>query len=62
LSDQLEGWLTGEGDKILGSLVSTFADESFAILLVLLLGVPALPLLTGGVTHVFELIALLVAL
>jgi hypothetical protein len=62
LSDQLEGWLTGEGDKTLGSLVSTFAEKSFAILLVLLLGVPALPLPTGGVTHVFELIAMLIAL
>ena len=62
LSDQLEGWLTGEGAKTLGSLVSTFAGKSFAVLLVLLLGVPALPLPTGGVTHVFELIAMLIAL
>jgi hypothetical protein len=61
LSDQLEGWLTDEGQKTFGSLVHTFGDKSFAILLVLLLGVPALPLPTGGVTHVFELIALLVA-
>jgi hypothetical protein len=30
LSDQLEGWLTGEGDKTLGSLVSRFGDKSFA--------------------------------
>ena len=62
LSDQLQGWLTGEGEKTLGSLVHTFGGKSFAILLVLLLGVPALPLPTGGVTHVFELIAMLVAL
>ena len=62
LSDQLERWLNGEGEKTLGSLVSTFGDKSFAILFVLLLGVPALPLPTGGVTHVFELIAMLVAL
>jgi hypothetical protein len=61
LSDQLERWLTGEQDKDLGGLVSTFGDKSFAILLVLLLGVPALPLPTGGVTHVFELIAALIA-
>ena len=62
LSDQLEGWLTGAGEKTLGSLVHTFGERSFALLLVLLLGVPALPLPTGGVTHVFELIAMLVAL
>ena len=41
---------------------TTFGDKSFAILLVLLLGVPALPLPTGGVTHVFEMIAALIAL
>jgi hypothetical protein len=62
LSAQLERWLTGEGDKTLDSLVRTFGEKSFAILLVLLLGVPALPLPTGGVTHVFELIAALIAL
>jgi hypothetical protein len=62
LSAQLERWLSGEGDRTLGSLVHAFGDKSFAILLVLLLGVPALPLPTGGVTHVFELIAALIAL
>ena len=61
LSDQLERWLTGEGEKTLGSFVDAFGEKSFAILLVLLLGVPALPLPTGGVTHVFELIAALIA-
>jgi hypothetical protein len=61
LSDQLEGWLTGAGAKTVGSLVDAFGDKSFAILLVLLLGVPALPLPTGGVTHVFEIIAALLA-
>lgn len=62
LSEQLEGWLTGEGEKTLGTLVHTFGDKSFAILLVLLLGVPALPLPTGGVTHLFELIGALIAI
>jgi hypothetical protein len=62
LSDQLDGWLTGDGEKTVGSLVDAFGDKSFAMLLVLLLGVPALPLPTGGVTHVFEVIAVLLAL
>jgi hypothetical protein len=62
LSDQLERWLTGDGDKTLVSLVHTFGEKSFAVLLVLLLAVPALPLPTGGVTHVFELVAALVVL
>jgi hypothetical protein len=62
LSDELERWLTAEGDKTLGTLVDTFGERSFAILFVLLLGVPALPLPTGGATHVFEVIAALIAL
>jgi hypothetical protein len=62
LSDELEAWLRGEGDKTLGGLVEVFEEKSFAILFVLLLGVPALPLPTGGATHVFEVIAVLIAL
>jgi hypothetical protein len=62
LSDELAGWLAGDGDKTVGSLVELFGQRSFAVLFVLLLGVPALPLPTGGATHVFELIAMLLAL
>ena len=61
VSDQLEGWLTGAGDKTLGGLIELFEEKSFAILFVLLLGVPALPIPTGGATHVFEVIAVLLA-
>ena len=61
-SDELEEWLTSDGDKTIGTLVDTFRDKSFAILFVLLLGVPALPLPTGGATHVFEIIAVILAL
>jgi hypothetical protein len=61
LADELEQWLHGEGEKTLGGLVEAFGEKSFAILFVLLLGVPALPLPTGGATHVFELIAGLLA-
>lgn len=62
VSDGLEAWLTGEGDKSLGGLIDVFREKSFAILFVFLLGVPALPLPTGGATHVFEIIAMLLAL
>jgi hypothetical protein len=62
LSDQLEGWLAGEGDRTLGGLVDVFEEKSFAVVFVLLLCVPALPLPTGGATHLFEVIAVLVAL
>lgn len=62
VSDQLERWLSSGGDKTLGNLIELFEDKSFAIVFVLLLGVPALPLPTGGATHVFEFIAMLLAL
>jgi hypothetical protein len=62
LSDHLEGWLRSEQPKTIGSLIDVFEEKSFAVLFVLLLAVPALPLPTGGVTHVFEVIAMLLAL
>ncbi len=62
VSDELQRWLTSEGEKTLGSLIELFEQKSFAILFVVLLGVPALPLPTGGATHVFEIIAMLLAL
>jgi hypothetical protein len=62
VSEQLERWLRTDGDKTLGTLIELFEEKSFAICFVLLLGVSALPLPTGGVTHVFEIIAVLLAL
>jgi hypothetical protein len=62
VSDELGRWLASGGVKTLGGLVEAFREKSFALLFVLLLGVPALPLPTGGATHVFEVIAALLAL
>lgn len=62
VSKQVERWLTSDGDKTLGGLIDIFQEKSFALIFILLLGVPALPLPTGGATHVFEIIAMLVAL
>jgi hypothetical protein len=62
VSDELQCWLTNHGEKTLGSLIELFGERSFAILFIVLLGVPALPLPTGGATHVFEIIAVLLAL
>ncbi len=61
VSDDLEGWLKGEHRKTVGGLIELFEEKSFALLFVLLLGVPALPLPTGGVTHVFEVLAVVLA-
>jgi hypothetical protein len=62
LSDELNAWVEAEGEKTLGTLLEFFGEKAFAIMFVLLLGVPALPLPTGGATHVFEIIAILLAL
>ena len=62
VSDQIDRWLATEGEKTLGGLIDVFQEKSFALIFILLLGVPALPLPTGGATHVFEIIAILVAL
>src|SRR5580704_9698983 len=62
VSDELQAWLDSDGEKTLGSLIELLGERGFAILFVLLLGVPALPLPTGGATHVFEIIAMLLAL
>jgi hypothetical protein len=62
VSHQLERWLKGDEKKTLGGLIDAFGEGSFAIVFVLLMAVPALPLPTGGVTHVFEVITMLLAL
>jgi hypothetical protein len=62
VSDELELWLNEDGPRSLGSLIDLFGPKSFALVFVLLMGVPALPLPTGGATHVFEIITVLLAL
>src|ERR1700694_5955087 len=61
VSDQIERWLDESGDHTVGALLDLFEEKSFAILFIILLGVSALPLPTGGATHVFDVIAVLVA-
>jgi hypothetical protein len=60
-SEELEDWLRGDTPKTLGDLGDTFSEKSFAVTILLLMFVPALPLPTGGITHVFEVITVLVA-
>jgi hypothetical protein len=62
LSDELDRWLRSDGDKTLGGLIDLFEERSFAVLFLFLLGPSALPLPTGGVTQVLEVIAMLLAL
>jgi len=62
VSDELEEWLDGENPKTLGSLIDVFGERSFAIIFVLLMALPALPIPTGGATHVLEVVTMLLAL
>jgi len=62
VSDLLEEWFGQEAPRTLDGLVETFGERSFALLFIVLMSVPALPLPTGGVTHVFEVVTMLVAL
>lgn len=61
-SQKLQALLSSDEPKTLRELIDSFSEKSFAILFLLLLAIPALPLPTGGVTHIFEIIALLLAL
>jgi hypothetical protein len=62
VSDQLERWFQQEGPKTLGSLTEVFGGKAFAVVFMVLMAVPALPLPTGGVTHVLEVVTMLLAL
>lgn len=61
-SQRLQKFLVSKKQKTLQELINNFADESFAILFLLLMAIPALPLPTGGITHIFEIIAMLLAI
>jgi hypothetical protein len=62
VSDELEHWLGGDQPKTLGNVIELFGPRSFALIFVLLMALPALPLPTGGATHVLEAVTMLVAL
>ena len=61
-SQHLEDLVSGSSPKTLQILIDHFAEKSFAVLFLLLMAIPALPLPTGGITHIFEIIVMLLAL
>lgn len=61
-SEELRDWLKSNKPKTLLSLDKAFAEKSFAVLFLILLALPALPVPTGGFSHAFEAIAILIAL
>jgi hypothetical protein len=58
-SDQLEDWLTSEDPKTVGRLGEVFGEKSFAVTVLFLMFIPAIPAPTGGITHIFEAITVL---
>ncbi len=60
-SDQLERWVKGSQPKTLESLIKLFGEKSFAVIILLLMFIPALPVPTGGITHVFEAVTIIIA-
>jgi hypothetical protein len=58
-STQLERWLKSNDPKTVGRLGEVFGEKSFAVAVLLLMFIPAIPAPTAGITHVFEVITAL---
>src|SRR3990167_2163409 len=61
-SQELEDWLKSKKPKTLAGLDEVFGERSFAVIFLGLMSLPALPIPTGGITHVLELIVMILAL
>ena len=61
-SQHIRAWLDLKDHKTLGSMLEAFGEKSYALFFLVLMAVPALPIPTGGITHVFEIICMLIAL
>src|SRR3954451_6820769 len=59
VSDELEHWLGGDQPKTPGNFVELFGPRSFALIFVLLMALPTLPLPTGGARGGLEGVAAL---
>jgi hypothetical protein len=62
VSDQLERWLSGSEPQTLGSLSESFGEKGFALIFLVLMAPSALPIPTGGVTNLLEVVVMLLAL
>lgn len=60
-SEELEKWLKSNGKKTVGDLQGIFGEKSFAILFLLFMFIPALPVPTGGITNLILLPTVMVA-
>ncbi len=60
-SSKLDAWLRSKKPKTIGGLIDEFQGKSFAILILVLMLLPALPVPTGFVSHICEVITLVLA-
>ena len=58
-SKRLDIWRKSKQPKTLATLIETFGDKSFAVIMFLFMAFPALPLPTAG--HLFEAITIIIA-
>lgn len=61
-SEQIKSWLHSSDPKTLGNLAEVFGKSSFATVFIIGMALPATPLPTGGITHVIEILVMLLAL
>lgn len=61
-SVQLERWLRSDEPKTFGDMSEVFGERGFAVMVLLFMSIPAIPLPTGGVTHILEAVTILVGL
>jgi len=61
-SSQLKRWLDSKQPKTIASISDVFGKKTFTIAILLLMLFPALPIPTGGITHVLEVAVMLLSL
>lgn len=61
-SEDLRVWAGSKKPKTIASLTEVFSEKSFAVVFVVLMSLSALPIPTGGITNVFEVVVILLAL
>jgi hypothetical protein len=61
-SDELEEWLKSDVPKTVGALSEEFEERAFAVTILMLMFPSALPIPTGGITHILEFLTVIVAL
>lgn len=61
-SEHLRAWLASSQPKTAKNMEEVFGERSFAIIFLLFMALPALPIPTGGITHIFETVVMIISL